>query len=95
MEGIAVYHNPLSDIGGDRLKEMDKICKMEAEEVRYAKQLRSDNMQKDQRADSVYCYCRQPKFGNIVRFTHKALYKRLGYVNFTLFNPNVPELASD
>ena len=67
MEGIAVYHNPLSDIGGDRLKEMDKICKMEAEEVRYAKQLRSENMQKDQRADSVYCYCRQPESGYMVQ----------------------------
>lgn len=67
VEGIAVYHNPLSDIGGDRLKEMDKICKMEAEEVRYAKQLRSENMQKDQRADSVYCYCRQPESGYMVQ----------------------------
>ena len=67
MEGIAIFHNPLSDIGGDRLKEMDKIRKMEADEIRYAKQLRSENAQKDQRADSVYCYCRQPEFGYMVQ----------------------------
>ena len=67
MKEMAIYHNPLSDIGGDRLKEMDKISKMEADEVRYAKQLRNENTEKDQRADSVYCYCREPESGYMVQ----------------------------
>lgn len=75
---LTVNHTPLSDISGDRLKEMDKIHEMELDEIRFAKQLRNENLQKAQREEElksgsvigsavVYCFCRKPESGYMLQ----------------------------
>ena len=75
---LAVNSNPLSEIAGDRLKEMDKVHQMESDELKFAKQLRSENLVKadrDERLKSgviagcpvVYCFCRKPESGYMLQ----------------------------
>lgn len=79
LEGdLVISRNPLSEIGGDRLKEMDKIHKMEAEELKYSRQLRTENLEKMERDEEiksgvvsgstvVYCFCRKPESGYMLQ----------------------------
>lgn len=75
---LAINQSPLSDIRGDRLKEMEKIHEMELDELRFAKQLRNENLQKAQREEEiksgsvsgssvVYCFCRKPESGYMLQ----------------------------
>ena len=75
---LTVNQSPLSEVGGDRLKEMNKIHEMEAQEKEYATQLRSENLQKMERDEEmkngvisgspiIYCSCRKPESGYMLQ----------------------------
>ena len=79
LEGeLAVNLNPLSELNGDRLKEMEKIRKMEQTEIKLAIQLRNENLKKMERDEElkngtisgppvVYCVCRKPESGYMLQ----------------------------
>jgi histone demethylase JARID1 len=73
---LEVGRSPLSDLGGDRLKEMEKIHSMEDEEVQWMKQLRNENLEKMERDETrkngsyppvLYCFCRKPESGYMLQ----------------------------
>ena len=75
---LSVNKNPLSDVEGDRLKEMDRIHEMQRGELEYTKQLRTQNLEKmerDERLKSgalagspiIYCFCRRPESGYMLQ----------------------------
>lgn len=73
--------SPLSDVEGDRLKEMDRVHEMQRKELEFAKQLRTQNLEKmerDERLKSsgagslpgspiIYCFCRRPESGYMLQ----------------------------
>lgn len=79
LEGeLAINPNPLSELNGDRMKEIDKIHEMEQTELKLAIQLRNENLQKMERdeelksgvisgAPVVYCLCRKPESGYMLQ----------------------------
>ena len=75
---LAVNPNPLSDLAGERLKEMDRIHEMEVSELKFTKTLRDDNMKKMERDEDIkndtapsspitYCFCRKPEAGYMLQ----------------------------
>lgn len=75
---LAISPNPLSEIRGDRCKEMDKIREMEVAEVKYAVTLRNENIKKMEHDEelkngnatgppTVYCFCRKPESGYMLQ----------------------------
>ena len=79
LEGeLAINPHPLSELSGDRLKEMDKIHEMEKTELKLAIQLRNENLQKMERDEElknglvsgspvVYCLCRKQESGYMLQ----------------------------
>lgn len=75
---LAVNQNPLSEVGGDRFKEMKKIHEMEEAEIKYAISLRKENLQKMEQDEEMkngassgspvlYCFCRKPESGYMLQ----------------------------
>ena len=78
---LAVNPNLLSDLSGDRLKEMERIHEMEVAEIQFSHALRLENMRKmEQDEDSksnggggggsspvLYCFCRKPEAGYMLQ----------------------------
>lgn len=50
---LAVNPNPLSELGGDRLREMEKIHEMEAAEVKFSSALRDENLKKMEHDEQI------------------------------------------
>ena len=79
LEGeLAVNPNPLSELKGDRIKEMEKIHNMEKTELKMVTQLRHENLQKMERDEElknglvtgpqvVYCMCRKAESGYMLQ----------------------------
>lgn len=78
MGELDISSNPLSDIGGERLKEMEKIHEMEFEEMEFATSLRNQNIKKMERDEEIkcgsrsgplvlYCFCRKPESGYMLQ----------------------------
>ena len=74
---LSIPANPLAQLGGDRLKEMEKIREMEQAEKQYLQALRKTNIEKQREADVktkesntspvVYCLCRKPESGYMLQ----------------------------
>ena len=79
LEGeLAVNPSPLSELNGDRIKEMEKIHDMEKVELKLATELRNQNLQKMERDEElkngvvtgppvVYCLCRKQESGYMLQ----------------------------
>ena len=79
LEGeLAINPNPLSELKGDRIKEMEKIHDMERIELKMIIQLRNENLQKMERDEQlkngtasgpqvVYCMCRKQESGYMLQ----------------------------
>ena len=76
---LSVSPNPLSELNGERLKEMDKIHEMEESELKFAAALREENIRKMEQDEDVkngnlhaaspalYCFCRKPEAGYMLQ----------------------------
>ena len=79
VEGeLDVSPNPLSELHGDRIKEMEKIHDMEKVELKMTTDLRNQNLQKMERDEEqkngvvsgqpiLYCLCRKPESGYMLQ----------------------------
>lgn len=75
---LSVSPTPLSELGGERLKEMDKIHEMEIVELKFAQTLRDDNLRKMEQDEEIkngasasgpilYCFCRKAESGYMLQ----------------------------
>lgn len=76
---LSVNPNPISELGGDRLREMEKIHEMEVAELKFSAALRDDNIRKMQHDEEIknggvssappviYCFCRKPESGYMLQ----------------------------
>lgn len=77
---LSVSPNPLSELGGERLKEMDQIHEMEVAELKFAAALREENIRKMEQDEDIkngalspasspalYCFCRKSEAGYMLQ----------------------------
>ena len=79
MSELSVSPNPLSELSGDRLREMEKVHDMEIAELKFSAALRDENLKKmedDERIKAgnmqstspvLYCFCRKPEAGYMLQ----------------------------
>lgn len=78
MGELSVGPNSLSELGGERLREMDRIHEMEVAELKFAQTLRDENLKKMERDEDIkngvsastpilYCFCRKPESGYMLQ----------------------------